>query len=99
MHTAVVVTAVALMSRFRLRFLKASARKNPRLSDPIGVASPCPVADYMPRLQRHDPLAHHVDHLLVVCRYEDRGADAVDPVQKLHNAHAGIRIEVSRGLV
>src|SRR5215210_6879413 len=98
-HTAVVVTAVTLMSQFRRRFLNASRRKNPRLLDFIGVDSPHLVASYLPRLQRHDPFSHHVDHLLVVGRDEDRGADAVDPVQKLHDAHARVRVEVSGGLI
>src|SRR3712207_5782526 len=87
------------MSRFSRRFFIASAIKNARLSDLIGVDPPRPITDYLPRLERHDPLAHHVDHLLVVCRDEDRGADAVDPVQELHDAYARVRIEVTSWLV
>src|SRR3712207_8149903 len=43
-----------------------------------------------PVLKRHDPLAHHVHHLLVVGRNQDRGADAVDPVQELHDPNRGV---------
>src|SRR4051812_25757289 len=98
-HTAVVVIAVTLMSRFRRRFLNASARKNPRLLDLIGVDPPRPVANYLSRFERHDPFAHHIDHLLVVGRDEDRSTDAVDPVKELHDTYARVRVEIPGWLV
>src|SRR5919199_6622416 len=97
-HTAVVVTAVTLMSRFKRMFLNASRRKNPKL-DLIGVDPPHLVANDAPVFERYDPFAHHIHHLLVVGCHENRGTDAVDPVQELHDAHAGIRVEVSGRLV
>src|SRR4051794_39104217 len=98
-HTAVVVTAVTLMSRFRRRFLNASRKKNPRLLNFISVDPPGLVAYDPPCLESHYPLSHHVHHLFVVGSDEDRGADAIDPVQELHDSHARVRIEVPGGLV
>src|SRR3954469_8623884 len=98
-HTAVVVTAVTLMSKFRRRFLKASRKKNPRLLSVIGVDPPDLVAYDPPRLERHYPFAHHVHHLLVVGSDEDRSAYAVYSVQELHDTHARVRIQVSRRFV
>ncbi len=80
MHTKVVVTAVMLIRRFRRTFLKASARKNPRLNL-IRVSPPHLVADYTAIFQGDDALAHHVHHLPIVGSDHDGGADAVDPVQ------------------
>src|SRR5215203_472588 len=97
-HTAVVVTAVTLMSKFRRMFLSASRTKKPQLNL-IGVDPPSLVAHDTPGVERHDPLAHHVHHLPVVGGNDDRGADAVDPVQELHDAHGRVRVEVPRGLV
>src|ERR687893_426716 len=73
----VVVTAVMLMSTLRRRVLRAPPRKNPRLNL-IGVGPLDLVADDAPLLEGDDPLAHHVDHLPVVGRDHDGGADAVD---------------------
>src|SRR5215207_2771325 len=98
MQMNVVVMAVMLIRRFRRMFLRASRRKNPVLNL-IGVSPLYLVADHAAVLEGDDPLAHHVDHLLVVGRNEHGGADTVDPVQKLHDAHAGVRIEVSGRLV
>src|SRR5215207_3766464 len=98
MQMNVVVTAVMLMSRFRRMFLKASARKNPKLNL-ICVSPPHLVANDTPIFEGDDPLSHHVHHLPVVGRDQDGGADAVDPVQELHYADAGVRIEVARRLV
>src|SRR5829696_5293281 len=67
MQMNVVVTAVMLMSKFRRRFLRASAKKNPRLNL-IGVGPLHLVADDTSFLQGDHPLAHHVDHLPVVGR-------------------------------
>src|SRR5829696_4694258 len=94
----VVVTAVMLMSRFRRRFLRASARKNPRLTL-IGVRPFYLVADDTPRLQGDYPLAHYVHHLPVVGRDQDGGAYAVDPVQELHDTDTGCGVEVARRLI
>src|SRR3712207_3870650 len=98
MQMNVVVMAVMLIRRFRRRFLKASRRKNPRLNL-IGVSPLYLVADHAAFLQGDYPLSHHVNHLPVVRRDEDRGADAVDPVQKLHDADARVRVEVAGRLV
>src|ERR671912_442062 len=98
MQMNVVVTAVMLMSTFKRRFLRASARKNPRLNL-IGVSPLHPVADDAPLLQGDNSLAHHVDHLPVVGRDHNGGAYAVDPVQELHDADAGRGVEVARRLV
>src|ERR671917_1079573 len=95
----VVVAAVTLMSRFRRRFFNASRRKNPRLLDLTRVTPLSHVAHYLALLQRHDPLAHHVHHLPVVGRHDHSGADTVDPVQELHDAHARVRVEVPGRLV
>src|SRR5829696_2032813 len=95
----VVVAAVTLMSRFRRRFLSASRRKNPRLLDLTGIPPLNHVTYDSALLERHDPLAHHVHHLPVVGRNKHRGADAVDPVQELHDAHACVRVEVAGRLV
>src|SRR5215218_2353582 len=94
----VVVMAVMLIRRFRRMFLRASRRKKPKLNL-IGVSPPHLVADYASLLQGDDPLAHHVHHLLVVGRDEYGSADAVDPVQKLHDAHARVRVEIAGRLV
>src|SRR5918995_683951 len=98
MQTKVVVTAVMLMSTLRRMFFSASARKKPRLAL-IGVRPLHLVADDASVFQGDDPLAHHVDHLPVVGGDHDGGADAVDPVQELHDADAGVRVEVARRLV
>src|SRR5919112_5791800 len=78
MQMNVVVTAVMLISTFRRRFLRASARKKPRLNL-IGVRPLHFVADDSPLFQGDHPLAHHVDHLPVVGGDHDSGAYAVDP--------------------
>src|SRR5215207_8348680 len=98
MQMNVVVTAVMLMSIFRRRFLRASARKNPALNL-IGVRPLYLVADDTPLLESNYPLAHHVLHLSVVGRDQDSGAYAVDPVQELHDTDAGFGIEVARRLI
>ena len=97
MQMNVVVTAVMLMRRFRRRFLRASIRKNPVKSHRR--TPPYLVADDTPLLQGHYPFAHHVHHLPVVGRDQDGGAYAVDPVQELHDADAGVGVEVARRLV
>src|SRR5918912_766947 len=94
----VVVTAVMLMSKFRRRFLKASARKNPRLNL-IGVRPLHFVADDTTLLEGDHTLTHHVDHLPVVGRDADRGAHTVDPVQELHDTYTGVGVEIARRLV
>src|SRR3954447_1490963 len=43
-----------------------------------------------------DALAHLVDDPGVVGGHHDRGAGPVDPVQQLHDADAGVRVEVAR---
>src|SRR3712207_7801643 len=98
MQMNVVVMAVMLIRRFRRMFLKASRRKKPRLNL-IGVSPLNLVADHAALFEGDYPLAHHVNHLPVVRRDEDRGADAVDPVQKLHDADARVRVEVAGRLV
>src|ERR671912_2402569 len=98
MQMNVVVTAVMLMSKFRRRFLRASAKKNPRLNL-IGVRPLYLVADDTPLLQCDYPLAHHVHHLPVVGRDEESGAYTVDPVQQLHDTDAGCGVGVARRLV
>src|SRR3712207_3189972 len=98
MQMNVVVIAVRLIRRLRRMFLNASLKKKPKLNL-IGVRPPDLVADHAPLLQGHYPLAHHVHHLLVVGCDEHGGADTVDPVQELHDAHARVRVEVSGGLV
>src|ERR687889_1657718 len=98
MQMNVVVTAVMLISTFRRRFLRASARKNPRLNL-ICVRPLHLVAHNTSLLQGDYPLAHHVDHLPVVGRDHDGGAYAVDPVQELHDSDAGGRVEVAGRLV
>src|SRR5215216_3971960 len=98
MQMNVVVMAVMLIKRFRRMFFIASRKKKPKLNL-IGVSPPHLVADHAAVLEGDDPLAHHVHHLLVVRRDEHGGADAVDPVQKLHDAHARVRVEVAGRLV
>src|SRR5215210_7163882 len=98
MQMNVVVMAVMLMRRFRRRFLTASATKNPKLNF-IGVSPLHLVADDTPLFEGDDPLAHHVDHLPVVGSDQNGGAYAVDPVQQLHDADAGVGIEVARRFV
>src|ERR671912_1811364 len=95
MQMNVVVIAVMLMSKFRRRFLRASAKKNPRLNL-ISVRPPYLVADDTPLLQGHYPFAHHVHHLPVVGRDQDSGAYTVDPVQQLHDTDAGCGVGVAR---
>src|SRR5829696_2199978 len=98
MQMNVVVTAVMLMSKFRRRFLRASVRKNPRLNL-IGVRPLYLVADDTTLLQGDYPLAHHVHHLPVVGAGQDRGAEAVVPLQEAHDADACCEVEVARRLV
>src|SRR5438270_1657780 len=98
-HTAVVVTAVTLMSKFRRRFLNASRKKNPRLLNFISVDPPSLVTYDPPCLERHYPFSHHVHHLFVMGCDENRGADPINPVQELHDSHTRVRIEVTGGLV
>src|ERR687893_332115 len=98
MQMKVVVMAVMLIRRFRRMFLRASRRKNPVLNL-ICISPPHLVAHHAAVFEGDDPLAHHVHHLLVVGRDEHGGADAVDAVQKLHDAHARVRVEVAGRLV
>src|SRR3712207_605426 len=98
MQMNVVVMAVMLIRRFRRMFLKASRRKNPRLNL-IGVSPLYLVADHAAVLQGDHPFSHHINHLPVVGSDEDCGADAVDPMQKLHDADARVRVEISGRLV
>src|SRR3712207_1236567 len=98
MQTKVVVMAVMLIRRFRRMFLRASRRKKPGLN--LICVSPLHlVADHAAILEGDDPLAHHINHLLVVGRDEYGGAHAVDAVQKLHDAHRRVRVEVAGRLV
>jgi len=53
----------------------------------------------LPGAQLHDPLAHLVDHAVVVGGHHHRGPRAVDAVEQLHDAHGGGRVEVAGGLV
>ena len=46
-----------------------------------------------------DALAHLVDDAGVVGGHHHGGAGAVDPVEQLHDADAGVRVEVAGGLV
>src|SRR3712207_1165859 len=94
----VVVMAVMLIRRFRRMFFRASRKKKPRLNL-ICISPPHLVADHAAVLKGYDPLAHHVHHLLVVGSDHYRCADAVDAVQKLHDAHARVRVEVAGRLV
>src|SRR5690349_8978160 len=57
------------------------------------------VADETPLLQLDDALAHLVHDVLVVRRHHDGGAGPVDPVEQLHDADGGLRVQVSGGLV
>src|ERR671917_2276828 len=98
MQMNVVVMAVMLMRKLRRMFLNASRKKKPKLNL-VGIGPPYLVPDHAPLLEGHYPLAHHVHHLLVVGGDEDGGADAVDPVQELHDAYARVRVEVARRLV
>src|SRR5918997_1599327 len=98
MQMNVVVMAVMLIRRFRRMFLRASRRKKPRLNL-ICISPPHLVAYHAAVFEGDDPLAHHVHHLLVVGRDEHGGADAVDAVQKLHDAHARVGVEVAGRLV
>src|SRR5919112_6327707 len=98
MQMNVVVIAVMLMSRFRRRFFRASARKNPRLNL-IGIRPLYFVADDGSRLQGDYPFAHYVHHLPVVGRHQDGCACAVDPVQELHDTDTGCGVEVARRFV
>src|SRR5215212_2238257 len=98
MQINVVVMAVMLIRRFRRMFLIASLIKKPKLNL-IGIGPPNLVPDHAPLFQGNDPLAHHVHHLLVVGRDEHSGADAVDPVQKLHDTYTRVRIEIAGRLV
>src|SRR3954469_16478590 len=50
-------------------------------------------------LQLDDALAHLVDDVLVVGRHDDGGAGPVDPVEQLHGADGGLRVEVAGRLV
>src|SRR5919199_685735 len=98
MQMNVVVMAVTLMRRFRRMFFRASRRKKPMLNL-ICIGPPHLVAHHAAILEGNDPLAHHVHHLPVVGRDEHGGPDAVYAVQKLHDAHARVRVEVARRLV
>src|ERR671916_1304534 len=98
MQMNVVVMAVMLIRRFRRMFFIASRRKKPRLNL-IGVSPLHFVADHAAIFEGDDPLAHHVHHLLVVGRHHNGGADAVDAVQKLHDANRRVRVEVAGRLV
>src|SRR3712207_1018865 len=77
MQMNVVVMAVRLIRRLRRMFFRASRKKNPRLNL-ICISPPHLVADHAALLESHDPLAHHVHHLLVVGCDHDGRADAVD---------------------
>jgi hypothetical protein len=45
------------------------------------------------------PTPHRVDDAAVVGGHDDGGPGAVDPVEQLHDAHRGGRVEVAGGLV
>src|SRR5688572_8276059 len=57
------------------------------------------VADETALLQLDDALAHLVHDVLVVRRHHHGGARPVDPVEQLHDADGGLRVEVAGGLV
>src|ERR1700733_11159212 len=57
------------------------------------------VADYLAVFEFDDPLAHGVDDGCVVRGHDHGGAGPVDPVQDLHDADRGGRVDVSGGLV
>src|SRR3569833_2771804 len=76
------------MSRWRLH---ASVR--------LAVNAAGLVADHTTVLQLHDPLAEGVHDGRVVRGHHHRGAGPVDPVQHLHDADAGRRVDVPGGLV
>src|SRR5919109_1470583 len=98
MQMKVVVMAVVLINRFIRMLLRASRRKKPRLTL-ICICPPHLVAYHAPIFEGDDPLAHHIHHLLVVGGDDHGCADAVDAVQKLHYAHARVRVEVACRLV
>lgn len=59
----------------------------------------CLVAYDLAALELDDALAHLVHDARVVGRHHHGGAGAVDPVEQLHDADAGGRVEISGRLV
>ena len=57
------------------------------------------VSDDSPVLEFDDPLAHLVDHEVVVGGHQDRRARSIDPVEESHDADACAGVEVARRLV
>src|SRR5690242_14101009 len=66
-----------------------------RTSGLVAVDATRLVTDDVARLQLDDALAHLVDDAGVVRRHHDGGAGAVDPVEQLHDADGGGRVQVS----
>src|SRR5450759_1944475 len=69
----------------------SSARK---AVDPPGL-----VADHRTGVQLDHATAHRVDDGRVVGGHDEGGAGPVDPVEQIHDAHAGARVEVAGRLV
>ena len=65
----------------------------------LGVAAADLVADDAALVELDHAAAHVVDHLAVVGDDDDRRAGLVDPVEQLHHADRGDRVEVAAGLV
>src|SRR3954451_5531052 len=104
--TATVMTTATVIVRLRRRPVATSPITNftrtrgpPASSPGHPVDTPRLVADHLPGLQLDDPLAHLVDDRRVVGGHDHRRARAIDPVEQAHDAHAGGRIQVARGLV
>src|SRR5258708_2728208 len=57
------------------------------------------VAHYLAVLELDDPLAHGVDDRGVMGRHDDGRPGPVDPVQDLHDADRGCRVDVPGGLI
>src|SRR6478672_4325926 len=81
-------------SRRRRLLVEPHARDGAR-----GVVPRLHVADEHPAVEPDDALAHGVDGDGVVGGHDDRRARAVDAVEQLDDAEAGVGVQVARGLV
>src|SRR5919106_6802068 len=96
--TVTVTTVASVISGLRRRPMPTSASRYRHLGA-IAVHPPALVAHDLAAVQLDHPPSHRVDDVLVVGGHDHGRAGAVDAVEQLHDANAGGRIEVARGLV
>ncbi len=93
------MTTEMVTDRLRHRPTPISVRTNRALTTHAPVDAPRLVAHDDALVELDDPLAHLVDHLVVVRRHDHGRARLVDAVEQLHDPDARGGVEVPGGLV